>query len=73
VYCTQWQTTWDRQKLFTSLAPSTPINFATPGPAASADIVVTETTVFQTINGFGGSLSKFQPRIIQEAMHVLMV
>ncbi|KAJ7908134.1 glycoside hydrolase [Mycena leptocephala] len=46
-----WQTTWDRQKLFTSLAPSTPINFATPGPAASADIVVTETTVFQTING----------------------
>ncbi|KAJ7871759.1 glucan endo-1,6-beta-glucosidase [Mycena leptocephala] len=52
-----WQTTWDRQKLFTSLAPSTPINFATPGPAASADIVVTETTVFQTINGFGGSLT----------------
>ncbi|KAJ7106818.1 glycoside hydrolase family 30 protein [Mycena crocata] len=52
-----WQTTWDRQKLFTSLAPSTPINFVTPGPAASADIVVTETTAFQTINGFGGSLT----------------
>ncbi|KAJ7732982.1 glycoside hydrolase [Mycena metata] len=48
-----WQTTWDKQGLFTSLAPSTPINFVTPGPAASADIVVTETTTFQTINGFG--------------------
>ncbi|KAJ6452494.1 glucan endo-1,6-beta-glucosidase [Mycena sanguinolenta] len=52
-----WQTTWDRQKLFTSLAPSTPINFVSPKAAASADIVVTETTVYQTINGFGGSLT----------------
>ncbi|KAJ7153355.1 glycoside hydrolase family 30 protein [Mycena filopes] len=52
-----WQTTWDRQKLFTSLAPSTPINFGARGTAASADIVVTETTAFQTINGFGGSLT----------------
>ncbi|KAJ7466148.1 glycoside hydrolase family 30 protein [Mycena galericulata] len=52
-----WQTTWDREELFTSLAPSTPINFVTPGPAQSADIVVTETTVYQTINGFGGSLT----------------
>ncbi|KAF7340532.1 Glycoside hydrolase family 30 protein [Mycena sanguinolenta] len=52
-----WQTTWDRQKLFTSLAPSTPINFASPKAAASADIVVSETTVYQTINGFGGSLT----------------
>ncbi|KAJ7871665.1 glucan endo-1,6-beta-glucosidase [Mycena olivaceomarginata] len=52
-----WQTTWDRQKLFTSLAPSTSINFGARGSAASADIVVTETTAFQTINGFGGSLT----------------
>ncbi|KAF7363002.1 Glycoside hydrolase family 30 protein [Mycena venus] len=52
-----WQTTWDRQKLFTSLAPSTPINFVTPGAKASADIVVTETSAFQTINGFGGTLT----------------
>ncbi|KAJ7854644.1 glycoside hydrolase family 30 protein [Mycena leptocephala] len=52
-----WQTTWDRAKLFTSLAPSTAINFGTPGAAASADIVVTETTVYQTINGFGGTLT----------------
>ncbi|KAJ7065779.1 glycoside hydrolase family 30 protein [Mycena amicta] len=52
-----WQTQWDRSKLFTSLAPSTPINFATPGSAGTADIVVTETSVFQTMNGFGGSLT----------------
>ncbi|KAJ7225138.1 glucan endo-1,6-beta-glucosidase [Mycena haematopus] len=52
-----WQTTWDGQKLFTSLAPSSPINFGSPGSAASADIVVSETTVFQTMNGFGGSLT----------------
>ncbi|KAJ7752198.1 glycoside hydrolase family 30 protein [Mycena maculata] len=52
-----WQTTWDREELFTSLAPSTPINFVTPGPPADADIIVTETTVYQTINGFGGSLT----------------
>ncbi|KAF8172956.1 glycoside hydrolase family 30 protein [Mycena galopus ATCC 62051] len=52
-----WQTTWDRAKLFTSLAPSNPINFVSPGAAASADIVVTETTVYQTINGFGGALT----------------
>lgn len=47
----QWQTTWDRSKLFTPLAPSTPVNFVTPGPAASADIVVTDSTKFQTIVG----------------------
>ncbi|KAJ6612396.1 glycoside hydrolase [Mycena sp. CBHHK59/15] len=52
-----WQTTWDRSKLFTSLAPSTPINFVIPGAAASADIVVTDSTTYQTINGFGGSLT----------------
>ncbi|KAK7028679.1 O-glycosyl hydrolase family 30-domain-containing protein, partial [Favolaschia claudopus] len=52
-----WQTTWDRQKVFTSLAPSSPINFGSPGAAASADIVVSETTTYQTINGFGGTLT----------------
>ncbi|KAJ6449146.1 glycoside hydrolase family 30 protein [Mycena vitilis] len=52
-----WQTTWNHAELFTSLAPSTPINFGTPGPVASADIVVSETTMYQTINGFGGTLT----------------
>ncbi|KAF8889154.1 glycoside hydrolase family 30 protein, partial [Gymnopilus junonius] len=52
-----WQTTWDRSKLFTSLAPSSPINFATPGPAASADIVVNDAIEYQPIAGFGASLT----------------
>ncbi|KAF4609466.1 hypothetical protein D9613_012241 [Agrocybe pediades] len=53
----QWQTTWDRSKLFTSLAPSTPINFVTPGPIANADIVINDANVLQPILGFGGSLT----------------
>ncbi|KAJ6592380.1 glycoside hydrolase superfamily [Mycena capillaripes] len=52
-----WQTTWDRQSLFTSLAPSSPVTFGSPGGGAAADIVVSEGNVFQTINGFGGTLT----------------
>lgn len=55
----QWQTTWDRSGLFTSLAPSTPINFVSPGAIGSADIVVDDSSVFQTVYGFGGSLSDY--------------
>ncbi|KAJ7648111.1 glycoside hydrolase [Roridomyces roridus] len=59
-----WQTTWDRQNLLASLSPSAPITFATPGPVQSADIVVTEATVYQTINGFGGSLTDSSARTL---------
>ncbi|KAF8896227.1 glycoside hydrolase family 30 protein [Infundibulicybe gibba] len=52
-----WQTTWDRSKLFTSLAPSSPINFANPGAIGSADIVVDDSSQFQMIDGFGASLT----------------
>ncbi|KAI0270571.1 glycoside hydrolase [Gloeopeniophorella convolvens] len=52
-----WQTTWDRTKLYTSLQPSSPINFGAPGAAASADIVINESQTFQTILGMGGSLT----------------
>ncbi|KAF8174701.1 glucan endo-1,6-beta-glucosidase [Mycena galopus ATCC 62051] len=52
-----WQTTWDRSELFTSLAPSTPINFVSPGVIGSADIDVDDSQVFQSIWGFGGSLT----------------
>nr|GAT61145.1 glycoside hydrolase family 30 protein [Mycena chlorophos] len=43
--------------LFSSIGPNPPINFTTPGAAGSVDIVVTETNVYQTMNGFGGSLT----------------
>lgn len=56
----QWQTTWDRSKLFTSLALSSPINFVTPdGATGSADIVINDGIVYQSIAGFGGSLSNW--------------
>ncbi|KIM37793.1 hypothetical protein M413DRAFT_43833, partial [Hebeloma cylindrosporum] len=51
-----WQTTWDRSKLFTSVAPSSPINFVTPGPIGSADIVINDGAKFQSIAGFGACL-----------------
>ena len=53
-----WQTTWDRTNLFSNISPSTPINFVTPGPAASADIVINDGQQFQPVYGFGGSLSR---------------
>jgi O-glycosyl hydrolase len=40
------------------LSPPSPINFVTPGPIGSADIIVNDAVKFQTIAGFGGSLSK---------------
>ncbi|KAL0952777.1 hypothetical protein HGRIS_007001 [Hohenbuehelia grisea] len=52
-----WQTTWDRSKLLTSLKPSQPINFHTPNVVGSADIVVDDTQTFQSVWGFGGSLT----------------
>ena len=55
----QWQTTWDRSRLFTSLAPTSPINFGAPSTIGSADIVVQDSNVYQTIAGFGGSLSQW--------------
>ncbi|KAJ6566886.1 glycoside hydrolase family 30 protein [Mycena capillaripes] len=52
-----WQTTWDRSKLFESVDPSSPINFVKPGAGASADIIVSDSTKYQTIVGFGGTLT----------------
>ena len=58
----QWSTTWDRSKLFTytNLSPN-PINFGSPGAIGEADIVVTDTSTFQSIWGFGASLSTLPP------------
>lgn len=59
LYLFQWQTTWDRAKLFSSVGPSTPINFVTPGAIGDADIVVNDGTTYQSIAGFGGTLSEY--------------
>ncbi|KAF8335211.1 glycoside hydrolase family 30 protein [Amanita rubescens] len=52
-----WQTTWDQSKQFTPVPVSSPITFGTPGPPASADITVNETTLYQQIDGMGASLT----------------
>lgn len=54
----QWSTTWDRSQLFTytNLSPN-PINFGSPGAIGQADIVVTDTSTYQSVWGFGASLS----------------
>ncbi|OAX37370.1 glycoside hydrolase family 30 protein [Rhizopogon vinicolor AM-OR11-026] len=53
-----WQTTWDREMLFTYFQPTPdPINFVTPGPIGSADIVVDDSSLYQTVYGFGSSLT----------------
>jgi len=45
--------------LFTYFQPTPdPINFVTPGPIGSADIVIDDSSVYQTVYGFGASLSK---------------
>lgn len=53
----QWQTTWDRSQLFTYQKISPPINFTSPSGKGSADIVVNDGSTFQSVWGFGGSLS----------------
>lgn len=53
-----WQTTWDRNILFTHFQPTPePINFVTPGVIGSADIVIDDSSVYQTVYGFGASLT----------------
>ncbi|KAH9922871.1 glycoside hydrolase [Epithele typhae] len=53
-----WATTWDRGSLFTytNLSPN-PINFASPGAIGDADIVITDTSTYQSVWGFGASLT----------------
>lgn len=44
--------------LFTYFQPTPdPINFVTPGAIGSADIVIDDSAVYQTIYGFGAALS----------------
>lgn len=60
----QYTTTWDRSSLFTyKNLGSSPINFVTPGAIGTADIVVNDAQVYQTMFGHGGSLSMFFSRV----------
>lgn len=59
-----WQTKWDRTNLFSNISPSTPIDFVTPGDIGQADIVITDSTVYQQMVGFGGSLTDSSASIL---------
>lgn len=52
-----YTTTWDRTSQFKYTNLATPINFVTPGSTGSADIKVDDSTVYQQIDGFGGTLT----------------
>ena len=56
----QWQTTADKKSLLKSLPSSASVNFASNG-AASADVEIDihDSQTFQTVFGFGASLSTF--------------
>ncbi|KAJ7286152.1 glycoside hydrolase [Mycena rebaudengoi] len=58
-----WVTTWDKSKLLSHLNAD-PINFATPGPVAGADITVDETKTYQTMDGFGASLTDSSAKLL---------
>jgi O-glycosyl hydrolase len=52
-----YATKWDRTHLFTSLKPSSPINFVAKGAIGDADIIIDDGTKYQNMVGFGGSLT----------------
>ncbi|EIW76840.1 glycoside hydrolase family 30 protein [Coniophora puteana RWD-64-598 SS2] len=59
-----WQTTWDRSSLIASMPPASAIAFGTPGAAAAADIQVDDTQVYQTIQGFGATLTDSSAKLL---------
>ncbi|KZP28006.1 glycoside hydrolase family 30 protein [Athelia psychrophila] len=52
-----WSTTWDRSKLFADVSPSKAISFTSPGSTGAANIVVDDSTTYQTVFGYGASLT----------------
>ncbi|KAJ7229239.1 glucan endo-1,6-beta-glucosidase [Mycena rebaudengoi] len=52
-----WETSRDQKHRFARIAPNKPIRFGTSGDNGDANIIVSDNKKFQTIDGFGGSLS----------------
>ena len=67
----QWSTTWDRSDLFTytNLSPN-PVNFVTPGAIGSADIIVNDGSVLQSMVGHGATLSTCEFSDVHPFMNV---
>ncbi|KAG1839309.1 glycoside hydrolase family 30 protein [Suillus subalutaceus] len=65
-----WQTTWDKNMLFTYFQPTPdPINFVTPGAIGSADIVIDDSSVYQTVYGFGASLTDSSAEFVHQVQN----
>ena len=71
----QWSTTWDRSRLFTytNLSPN-PINFVSPGSTGAADISVDDTSVLQSMAGYGATLSmcRYSPAFREQCLLTLV-
>ncbi|KAF9514583.1 glycoside hydrolase family 30 protein [Hydnum rufescens UP504] len=52
-----WQTTWDGAIEFSYNNTNGAINWATPGPISSADIVIDDEQLFQQMDGFGAAMT----------------
>jgi O-glycosyl hydrolase len=60
-----YATKWDKTQLFSSLKPS-PINFDTPGAIGDADITIDDSTKYQEMAGFGGTLTDSAAKVLNE-------
>jgi O-glycosyl hydrolase len=61
-----YTTTWDRSRLFEYKKISPPIEFARSAKSAQATISVTDSSTFQTINGFGATLTDTAAAMLSE-------
>ncbi|KZV70556.1 glycoside hydrolase family 30 protein [Peniophora sp. CONT] len=59
-----WQTTWDRSPAYGRISVSNPINFTSPSVIGNADIVVDDTQTYQSVWGYGGSLTDSSATIL---------
>ncbi|KAI0632331.1 glycoside hydrolase [Trametes polyzona] len=62
-----WSTTWDRSQLltYTNLYPN-PVQFKTPGAIGAADIVINDAKTYQTVWGFGASLTDSSAQVLND-------
>lgn len=62
-----WSTTWQRDSLFTykDLSPN-PIDFTSPGSTGTSDIVITDSTTYQSMVGFGAALTDSSAKLLSE-------
>ncbi|EED83900.1 hypothetical protein POSPLDRAFT_134943 [Postia placenta Mad-698-R] len=62
-----WSTTWQRDSLFTyrDLSPN-PINFTSLGSTGTSDIVVTDSTTYESMVGFGAALTDSSAKLLSE-------